>query len=322
MLWLANVWVLLILAVGAFAVDLGKYLHARAVTRDAIDAAALAASAALESGQNAQTAAALIVNQNSRTGVTIDSSQISVTAGFWNPVTRSFAANGWPTNAVRVTSSQPYNGGVFSSPSTRIEASSIAHFQQRDVVLVLDYSGSMMKGDKYNALKAAVKDFCKEVEEVGNGRDRVAMISYSDLATLQTGFTTDLSRVRNLIDTSVYTGATNIGDGMKMSLDLIQSSGRPAAERMVIVLTDGLANRPTTVDPVQYVKDQANRARGLGVPVYTVSFGSDADQSLMQYVADATSMKHYHINDSTSSRADLCRTFRELAIARGTHFVK
>lgn len=308
---------------GAFAVDLGKYLYTRAVTRDAIDAAALAASSALENGSDPRAAAVAIINQNNRDGVAIDSAAINVITGRWNSVTRSFNANTTPANAVQVTSTQAYNGGVFSRPSSKIEASSIAHFEQRDIVLVLDYSGSMINKDKYKALKEAVKDFCDVVEQVGNGKDRVAMISYSDVANLQSGFTTDLSTLRVKIDGSVFAGATNIYDGLKQGIDLSAAYGRPAADRMIILLTDGLANRPSSYTAYPWAKAQGDRAASLGIPVYTISFGADADPTLMQYIADVTNTRHYHVEDPTlQTKDDLRATFRELATARGTHFVK
>lgn len=322
-LWTAHVWIVLLIAVGAFAVDLGKYLYASAVTRDAIDSAALAASTALENGADPRAAAVAMITENSQSGVTIDPSLINVATGFWNSGTRTFTANGSPANAVRVTSSQPYTSGVFARPSSQIDATSIAHFQQRDIVLVLDYSGSMLTRDKYKALKEAVKDFCDVVEAVGNGKDRVAMISYSDAATLQSGFASNLNPVRSRIDASVYNGATNIYDGLKTAIDLVNGSARPASDRMVILLTDGLANRPLNVDAYQYAKNQAERARTLGLPVYTVSFGSDADPTLMQYIANTTGTQHYHADDPTPQSKDQLRTvFRELAHARGAHFVK
>lgn len=323
MLWTANVWVVLILCVGAFATDLGRYLYTRAVTRDAVDAAALAASAALEAGGDPRAAAVKIINENCREGTTVDAGSITVTQGYWNPVARTFSANITPSNAVRVSTNQPYTGSVFASPSSTVEASSIAHFQQRDITLVLDYSGSMMTRDKYKALKDAVKDFCDVVEDVGNGRDRIAMISYSDTAILRRTYSNDLNEIRLKIDASVYAGATNVGDGLKMAIDLANTSGRPASNRVVILLTDGLANRPYGVDAYQYAKDQGNRARDAGIPVYTVSFGSDADPTLMQYIADTTGTRHYHADDPTPETKDQLRAvFRELAAARGTHFVK
>lgn len=323
MLWLANVWLLLVIGVGAFAVDVGKYLYTRAVMRDAIDAAALAASSALEAGQNPTTAAVTMIQQNSRSGVSIDASKVVVTSGRWNPVSRSFTANGTPVNAVQVTSSQPYSANVFMRPRSTIEAASVAHFEQRDIVLVLDYSGSMMNKDKYVALKGAVKQFCDVVDSVGNGKDRVAMISYSDVATLQSGFTTDLNTIRVKMDASVYAGATNIYDGLKTAIDQVEVNARPASDRMVILLTDGLANRPLNVDAYQYARNQGLRAKTLGLPVYTISFGADADPSLMQYIADQTGTTHYHVDDPTpQTKDDLRQTFERLAHARGTHFVK
>ncbi len=322
-MWTANIWVLLTICLGAFAVDLGKYLYSRAVIRDTIDAAALAASAALETGADPQAAALALVSQNNRGSVVVDSSKVSVISGSWNAVSKTFTANGWPANAVRVTLSQPYAGGVFSRPSSKIDADSVAHFSVRDITLVLDFSGSMLDNGKSVALQTAVNDFCNVVEDVGNGKDRVAMYHYSDTPVLDNVYSSNLTAVRTSINAATFAGATNIGDGLKSGVDYTKAYARSSAEPMVIVLTDGLANRPTGVDPIAYAQSQANRALGFGIPVYTVSFGTDADRSLMQYIADTTSGVHYHVDDNTpTSAADLSAAFREIAAAHAAHFVK
>ena len=323
LIWTAAIWVMLIICVGAFSVDLGKYLYARAVMRDAIDAAAMAATSAMERGEDPRAAAVAVIGENSRGSVALETTGLVVTTGNRNALTKNFLANSSPRNAVSVTSSQAYTQGVFASPKSTINASSVAHFTHRDIVLVLDFSGSMNDGNKAQALRDAVKDFCDVVKDVGNGRDRIAMVHYSDVAVLEQPFSYNVTTLKNLMDTQVFSGATNIGDGLAMGINQISSNLRPTATGMIVLLTDGLANRPTDRDPIQFVRDQAVRANSLSIPVYTISIGADADQSLMQYVAATTASPNYYVVDGQpNTQSDLRAIFREVAKARTVHFVR
>jgi Mg-chelatase subunit ChlD len=323
MLWMAHIWVVLAVCVGAFAVDWGKYLSARATLRDAIDAGARAASMALEEGHDPRAAAVATIQDNTQGGLAVDISKLVVTSGNWDSTNRSFIAGGWPANSVQLSVSQPYSGGIFASPRSTVDASAVAHFQHRDIVLVLDFSGSMNSNGKASAMRKAVNDFCDIVTNEGKGRDRVALVRYSDTAQLLEPFSTDLGSLRTKSDSSVVAGATNIGGGLELGLTYAQSAARATAHSTIVLLTDGLANRPTDRDPIRYVRDQADRAKSMGVPVWAISFGVDSDKTLMDEVATKTDCKSFHVPDNGgSTEAELREVFRTIAAASATHFVK
>jgi Mg-chelatase subunit ChlD len=321
------VWGVLVACVVALALDSGKLIYAKSELRNVVDAAAIAAAQELAEGGNPRSAAEESAKHNATKSNLVDPKKLLVQSGNWNFVTRVFTPNGNPTNAVSVDTTQTYGGYAMgksvdgrSGDASNLRAGSIAAFQRRDVMLVLDISGSMNKQDKISAMKRSVKTFNRLVEKISNGRDRVGVVTYSDLAALQNPFTSLLAQLDTIVDAIYADGATNIGDGLKLALDELEANGRPSAERQILLLTDGLANRPMGVDAVQYVREQADRAKSLGIPIFTISFGDDADRTLMNEVAATSNSVTFHV-DSTNEGA-LADAFREVATTRSVTIVR
>ncbi|MCG8585119.1 MAG: hypothetical protein MI757_10440, partial [Pirellulales bacterium] len=91
--------------------------------------------------------------------------------------------------------------------------------------------------------------------------------------------------------------------------------------------TDGEANAPysSTSASKQYVKDQAEVAAGMRVPIVTISLGAGADKELMDDVAEMTSGIHFNIPGGQSVaeyEEDLKDVFREIAADRPLKLVQ
>jgi Ca-activated chloride channel homolog len=150
------------------------------------------------------------------------------------------------------------------------------------VMLVLDVSGSMDADDveptRLDAARAAASRFVERLP----ARFQVGLVAFSDGADTLVQPTTDRITVEQALTTLRADGATAIGDGLGAALDAIQALERPpgqppvpadpAAPRRVpavtLLLSDG-ANTSGS-DPLQ----QAERARQLDVPVFTISLGT------------------------------------------------
>lgn len=169
-----------------------------------------------------------------------------------------------------------------------------------DIVLVLDQSGSMawdFSGNKTNkdenrrqyAMKEAVISFIDEVADK-NADHRMAIVTFGDEAATLAGWTAvnggDKNKLTNAIDNLTMTpsGATNVGDGMQMAKNLMNSS-EAGTDRLktVIVFTDGV---PTTAS--DFDTDVANAAiaaaksmKGSGVTIYTVGIFNGADPDVL-----------------------------------------
>jgi hypothetical protein len=161
----------------------------------------------------------------------------------------------------------------------------------RDVVIVLDRSGSMSELDatgrtKIEVARDAVSLFVQLVRRgIGN---RIGMVSFSTKASLPVDFPLanfeDSSRVA-LIGNAPYAqgkvgamtpgGATSIGDGLdKARLQLALPGTNP---KSILLMTDGMENTPPMISDIE--KNLA------GISVHAVGLGSDKnidDPLLMQ----------------------------------------
>lgn len=160
-----------------------------------------------------------------------------------------------------------------------------------DIVLVLDQSGSMAddfgNGTRQSAMKAAVNSFIGEVADKysPNADHRMAIVTFSDKAkTLaewtavdKDGEATLISKISGLTDTP--SGATNVGAGMELAQNLMNSSKDEEGRlKTVIVFTDGV---PTTASDFSTTVANAAIAaakdmKDNGVTIYTVGIFNDA----------------------------------------------
>lgn len=96
-------------------------------------------------------------------------------------------------------------------------------------------------------------------------------------------------------------GWTNIGGGLERAIEtLTEEPARPAAHKMIVLLTDGQANineagqwpsgsyadqQEILEEARQYTLNQAAIAAGLGMRIFGVAVGANADSELMDQVA-------------------------------------
>lgn len=146
----------------------------------------------------------------------------------------------------------------------------------RDLLLAVDISGSMgtedmeIGGDSATRL-AVVKDVVGDFVERRKG-DRLGLILFGTRAYLQTPLTFDRITVRSLLEETplgIAGGKTAIGDAIGLSVKRLQA--RPADNRVLILLTDGV-NNVGEVEPVQAAKLAAQE----GIRIHTIGFGADS----------------------------------------------
>jgi Mg-chelatase subunit ChlD len=249
-----------------------------------------------------------------------------VVTGAWDWDRRIFSAGAKPRNALEVTVTQLdsplFFGRIFGETSFDASARAIATYRPRDMMLVLDISGSMNDEDKIKHLKSAVDLFFDALDLPGD-QDRVGLVTYSTDAKLEIGLTSDFKSVNKFVQKVNAEGWTNIGGGMELGRNELNLRGRRMAKKMIVVMTDGLANRPPNVDPKNYVLDQGRTAVGEGIEVVTIAFGNDADNSLMKKVADKSTGTHFHVKGSIRKlEKDLKKAFLVIATHRPTVLVQ
>lgn len=145
----------------------------------------------------------------------------------------------------------------------------------RDLLLAVDISGSMGTEDmkvgtgmttRLNVVKSVVGDFVERRKG-----DRLGLILFGSQAYLQTPLTFDRNTVRSLLTETplgIAGGKTAIGDAIGLAVKRLMT--RPAENRVLILLTDGV-NNVGEVAPLQAAK----LARQEGIRIYTIGFGAD-----------------------------------------------
>ena len=145
----------------------------------------------------------------------------------------------------------------------------------RDLLLAVDISGSMGTedmelGNTMTTRLAVVKNVVGDFVERRKG-DRLGLILFGSKAYLQTPLTFDRNTVRTLLQETplgIAGGKTAIGDAIGLSVKRLKS--RPAENRVLILLTDGV-NNVGEVSPLQAAKLAALE----GIRIYTIGFGAD-----------------------------------------------
>lgn len=137
------------MAMIAFGVDVGYIAVARTEIQICTDAAALAGASGLADGTSvAQTRAEDYLTRNKVAGQTLGTSNATIEFGVWTETNKTFSTTSGATpNGIRIntslTSVPLFFGKALNKNSFNVSAQSIAVYQPRDIVLVLDYSGSM-----------------------------------------------------------------------------------------------------------------------------------------------------------------------------------
>ena len=169
------------------------------------------------------------------------------------------------------------------------------------VMLVIDVSGSMNADDvdptRMEAAQRAATRFLDRLPE----RFQVGLVTFSSEAETLVPPTTDREAVRTALATLNANGGTAMGDGLARALDVIEAArqeavGGPGPTTTVDPNAHGATPTPTTPDPpaeqravppavTLLLSDgansaggdpfvQADRARQLRVPVYTIALGT------------------------------------------------
>jgi len=143
----------------------------------------------------------------------------------------------------------------------------------RDIVLVLDLSGSMsqtdfeLDGQKVSRLDAVKHVATRFIE--GRAGDRVGLVLFAEKAYFASPMTFDVKALARAIDEAtigISGQSTAIADGLGLALKRLQTSD--ARSRVIILLSDG-SDTSGSVLPA----DVGTLAQGLGVRIDTIALG-------------------------------------------------
>ena len=265
-----------------------------------------------------------------------------------------FTASG-SGNSVRLTTNSFANGNgpplapVFpffgSSFEIRPQRSAISTQGLIDIALVVDRSGSMAYsaleiadpltnpasappgwefGDpcppnaRWLDLIAAVHTFSNELEDTPQD-ELMSLTMYNTSATRHMNLSDDddyedITDELVSVSMNFTSGGTNIGSGLIDGMQAVNDPvhGRSFAAKVIVLMTDGVHNYG--LDPLS----AANSVKNSGVTVFTVTFSNEADQALMEQVANKCGGKHFH----AVTAVQLQNAFRDIARSLPTMITK
>lgn len=218
-----------------------------------------------------------------------------------------------------------------------------------DIILTLDLSGSMGSQGRIQALQTAAPEFINVIEEVGDS-DRIGVMGYGAIggyydpaaqghtgvpyldspanlfpddsywvAVREAEITSDLAFLRaSILNSTVlvsnkYNGWTPIGAAIRDSAHYLNAVARPGVARVIVLMSDGHANKPSGNGP-GYAREMADYAATLDIKVHTISLGNAADEDLMDEIAAKTGGNHFVASGSSKELpVELTKAFRLIA---------
>ena len=178
-----------------------------------------------------------------------------------------------------------------------------------DLTVVLDRSGSM-QGEKINSALNALQQLLGDLKET----DRLALVSYSDGATVHCGLTpmspANRRQTAAIISGVTVGGGTNLGAGLSAGLNLMLKESNGLSIRHLLVISDGLVNQGLT-DPNGLGQIVANMG-SRGISVGTVGVGRDFNEQLMAFLADRGQGRYYYLENPTAFAGMFKEAYRNL----------
>jgi len=149
------------------------------------------------------------------------------------------------------------------------------------VMLVIDVSLSMEATDvqpnRLQAAQVAAKQFTDGLPAGIN----LGLVSFAASATVLVSPTQDHSAVDDAIDGLKLDEATATGEAIAATLQAIQSFGKTVAgptgppPAAIVLMSDGKETIPQDLNDPRGAFSQAKAAKSAGVPISTISFGTD-----------------------------------------------
>ena len=208
------------------------------------------------------------------------------------------------------------------------------------ICLVIDVSGSMGDGHKIDSAKSAANQFVDQMDIY----DRVAIVKFSSCYEVVQSFTSDKTLLHTKINALSAGGNTAAFDGIWAGTGLTTTE---LGSKAVIALTDGMENNSQNCGPAgspdglsdhSFADDSTlivGLAVGAGVPIYTISLGSQFDPQYLLKLSAGSGGDYYHaptgaqisalyseIKFRLCSRYVICYTSPDTVRNGGCHLVK
>jgi hypothetical protein len=168
----------------------------------------------------------------------------------------------------------------------------------KDIVLVLDNSGSMKKSDPQFLLPIAVRDFIGRLD----ADTRVAIIVFDQDVRMPVALTPVSESTRGQMLESLglvnYKGLfTASPAAVERAIYELKNGGRPDAQKLIVFMTDGIVDTGDAAVDLERTKwlreDLAPDAAESGIRIFGIAFTEAADFQLTQSLAQNTDGEYF-----------------------------
>lgn len=162
----------------------------------------------------------------------------------------------------------------------------------RDIVLVLDTSGSMSGTPIEETRKASVNFIDTILQEDAS----IGIVTYEDSANMLSDFSMDRNALESVVSGIDSGGSTNIEAGLQMARDMLEYSN--AEKKIIVLMSDGVPNMGKQGEELISYADEI---KAEGTYIYTLGFfeslGDKASaQALMEGIASEGC--HYEVDSA------------------------
>ena len=177
-------------------------------------------------------------------------------------------------------------------------AAPIAQAAERDVMLVLDNSGSMRVNDPARLSISAVTDFIRAQE----ADTRVGIVTFADSPTLLQPLTPVSFETRDqllgALDALDFSGQwTDTASAIERALYELRLNGREGVPKAIVLVTDGIidtGNAQRDVEKGEWLREMLSaEARRNNIRIFAIAFTENADYQLLQSIASATDGEYF-----------------------------
>ncbi|HEY7841939.1 MAG TPA: VWA domain-containing protein, partial [Gammaproteobacteria bacterium] len=168
----------------------------------------------------------------------------------------------------------------------------------RDIVLVLDNSGSMKKSDPQSLMPVAVTDFIRRLGE----ESRLAVIIFDKDVRLPVPLTQVSDATREQLLQSLrlldYKGLLTASPAaVERAIYELKTNARPDAQKLIVFMTDGIVDTGNAAADIERAKwlreDLAPDAAESNIRIFGIAFTDAADFQLTQSLAQNTDGEYF-----------------------------
>lgn len=168
----------------------------------------------------------------------------------------------------------------------------------KDVVMVLDNSGSMKKNDPDFLVTKAVSEFISSLDS----QTRIAVVIFDQNISLAVPLTTLSTEARDTVlsalDKVNYKGLfTDSPAAIERAIYELKNNGRDGAQKSIVFMTDGIVDTgkaDVDLEKSKWLKeDLAADAAEEGIKVFGIAFTEAADFQLIQSIAQQTDGEYF-----------------------------